>query len=158
MSAVYIFVIDTNSYAGNFEREMCAHLTGYVGECGTGEETAEATRRLIPEVAGQLEELLEEVRHGDDDWSSAVSIYPTPRYCNNGHGGQAVWNDLGPEDREIYKWPAYNSVAIFFHLPPNADLVEIMKARAQTFRHNGVAVEGFRCILRRTTEHEGWYE
>ena len=24
----YIFIIDTNMYAGNFEREMCAYLTG----------------------------------------------------------------------------------------------------------------------------------
>jgi len=26
----YIFVIDTDSYAGNFERDMCAFLTGRV--------------------------------------------------------------------------------------------------------------------------------
>lgn len=34
----YAFVIDTNEYAGNFEREMCAHITGQIGECGVGEE------------------------------------------------------------------------------------------------------------------------
>ena len=32
------FVIDTEQYAGNFEREMCAHLTGRIGECEVGEE------------------------------------------------------------------------------------------------------------------------
>jgi len=37
----YAFVIDTNSYAGNFEREMTAYLTGVVGECGVGEELIE---------------------------------------------------------------------------------------------------------------------
>ena len=31
-------VIKTNQYAGNFERELCAHLTGIVGECEVGEE------------------------------------------------------------------------------------------------------------------------
>ncbi len=31
-------VIKTNSYTGNFEREMCAFLTGQVGECEVGKE------------------------------------------------------------------------------------------------------------------------
>ena len=37
----YAFVIDTNAYAGNFEREMTAYLTGIVGDCGVGEELIE---------------------------------------------------------------------------------------------------------------------
>lgn len=37
----YAFVIDTNSYTGNFERAMTAHLTGVIGECGVGEEFVE---------------------------------------------------------------------------------------------------------------------
>lgn len=36
--ANYSIVIKTNQYAGNFERELCAHLTGIIGECGAGEE------------------------------------------------------------------------------------------------------------------------
>lgn len=32
----YYLIINTNSYAGNFERELCAHLTGHVGECEVG--------------------------------------------------------------------------------------------------------------------------
>lgn len=31
-------VIKTNSYTGNFEREMCAYLTGQYGECEVGKE------------------------------------------------------------------------------------------------------------------------
>lgn len=30
--------IDTDAYAGNFERQMCAHITGLVGDCQVGEE------------------------------------------------------------------------------------------------------------------------
>ena len=37
----FAFVIDTNSYAGNFEREMTAYLTGIIGECEVGEEFVE---------------------------------------------------------------------------------------------------------------------
>jgi hypothetical protein len=31
-------LVKTNSYAGNFERELCAFMTGHIGECGVGEE------------------------------------------------------------------------------------------------------------------------
>lgn len=36
--ANYAILIKTDSYAGNFEREMCAHVTGHIGECGVGDE------------------------------------------------------------------------------------------------------------------------
>lgn len=36
--AKFAVVIKTDSYAGNFEREMCAHLTGCVGECEVGKD------------------------------------------------------------------------------------------------------------------------
>lgn len=33
-----IIVIDTDAYAGNFERELCAYLTGQIGDCNVGSE------------------------------------------------------------------------------------------------------------------------
>ena len=36
--AKYAIVIKTDTYAGNFEREMCAYLTGHIGECQVGKE------------------------------------------------------------------------------------------------------------------------
>jgi len=41
MQDLYIFVIDTDYYAGNFERNLCAYATGYVGECGVGRQMAQ---------------------------------------------------------------------------------------------------------------------
>ena len=32
------FIIDTDQYAGNFERELCAWTTGQIGECEVGKE------------------------------------------------------------------------------------------------------------------------
>ena len=40
MNNYYGFIVDTDSYAGNFEREMCAYMTGHIGECSVGEEYA----------------------------------------------------------------------------------------------------------------------
>lgn len=34
----YAFIVKTNEYSGNFEREMCAHMTGVTGECEVGSE------------------------------------------------------------------------------------------------------------------------
>lgn len=34
----YLLVIDTDSYAGNFERQLCAFATGEIGECQVGDE------------------------------------------------------------------------------------------------------------------------
>jgi len=46
------FVIDTKQYAGNFEREMCAHVTGRIGECEVGEEYVDK------EIADKFENVL----------------------------------------------------------------------------------------------------
>lgn len=35
-SKSYSIVVETDSYAGNFEREMCAFMTGHIGECEVG--------------------------------------------------------------------------------------------------------------------------
>lgn len=40
-SSCWGVAIDTDAYSGNFEREMCAYITGFVGECGVGEEFLE---------------------------------------------------------------------------------------------------------------------
>lgn len=35
-STSYIFLIHTSEYAGNFERQMCAFITGHIGDCEVG--------------------------------------------------------------------------------------------------------------------------
>lgn len=50
--AKYAVVILTDSYGGNFEREMCAHVTGHVGECEVGEEFVDTY------VAEEFEEII----------------------------------------------------------------------------------------------------
>jgi hypothetical protein len=37
----YLLIVETNSYAGNFERELTAWATGVVGECGVGDDAAD---------------------------------------------------------------------------------------------------------------------
>lgn len=59
---MYKFIIDTDSYAGNFERDMCAFLTGRVGECGVGREFAE---RFSSEVGPEFHNVVDKAdEHG----------------------------------------------------------------------------------------------
>jgi hypothetical protein len=41
----YGFVVNTESFAGAFERDVVAHMTGCYGECGVGKEIASKARR-----------------------------------------------------------------------------------------------------------------
>jgi len=45
----YKLVIETDQYAGNFEREMCAYMTGRIGDCEVGGEQAKVAKEDLPE-------------------------------------------------------------------------------------------------------------
>lgn len=81
-----ILVIDTENYSGNFEREMCAYITGQVGECGVGEELAELAKEDIKHLAWWEEHIVNE--KDDNGCERPASIWDTPGWFNNGMGGQ----------------------------------------------------------------------
>ena len=147
----YLFIIDTDTYAGNFEREICAYITGQIGECGVGEENAKLARQQIPLITAQLEDLVEMV---PDKYGCArpVAIFPNPRYGNDGHGNHAL---LTKKNITQFPWPAYYSVAIFFNQIPNLGLLDIIKERARDIANWGIGnygieqtikIEGFRFL------------
>lgn len=83
----YLFVVDTDSFAGNFERQMCAFMTGQIGECGVG---AEQAKLFVDSASDALVERMEALigMEPDDNgcWRPA-KIYPNPSWFNNGRGG-----------------------------------------------------------------------
>jgi len=82
-----IFVIDTDSYAGNFERDMCAYVTGVVGDCCVGEEFAQLYRQETGESESQFGELLEH-RVDDRGCHRPCSLYPTKGFLYDGEDGE----------------------------------------------------------------------
>ena len=106
----YEFVIDTDEYAGNFEREMCAYVTGRVGDCQVGEDIAEKVRDEI-EQSDFFDEIDRVVVTLPDDHGChrPVSIGPTPGYSEN------------------------QSVEIHLHDIPTDDLVDFFMTRALAF-------------------------
>lgn len=80
---MYIFAIDTDQYAGNFEREMTAYCTGRVGDCGVGGNFA----NMYDE--DEVDEEFENVTQiSDEGCYRPCSIYPTPGYFNDGMGNE----------------------------------------------------------------------
>lgn len=85
-------IIDTNSYAGNFEREMCAYLTGQVGDCKVGEEIAEEVKEdgsLVHQEWWEKHVIQKE----DEGCFRPVEIYSNPKYFNNGRGRSFPMSD-----------------------------------------------------------------
>lgn len=104
----YVFIIDTDTYAGNFERPLCAHITGKVGECGVGGEQAANAVLGIPE----------------DMWAwfdDLVIPMPDDHGCRR---PTSIWRS--PDGQ-------YNSVAIFLGAKPPKKIFELMCERAYTY-------------------------
>lgn len=87
------FIIDTDSYSGNFEREICAYITGHLRECGIGSKMVE------DDIKSKFEKYIEYVLD-DRETNTPVDIYPTPGYGNNGLGYNG---DGTPESYKIAK-------------------------------------------------------
>ena len=82
LKAPWIFIIDTEDYAGNFERPLCAYITGRIGECGDGEEEAELYKKETK--LNPFDNVIDEAdEHG---CHRPTSIFPTPGWYDNGFG------------------------------------------------------------------------
>lgn len=125
-----VIAIDTNSYAGDFEREMCAWITGRIGECRVGEEYAdEAEEQLKNGPWYEAYVIQEKDEHG---CSRPCGVWATPGWFNNGTGGH--FRDDSPEAATVqHKYPAYQSVAIFTSRLPTDEVLSEIRERALSF-------------------------
>ena len=152
----YYFVIDTDSYAGNFERPMCAYMTGQIGDCEVGEKES----KLFEEEEGDLCKFDDLVTSESDEHgcSRPVKIYATPGWFNicgehfrkddpkEKKRAKAHWEKTVAEVAEAdesyraildgvgyHENPAYQSVAICLNQEPNPEEVSFLKKRARAF-------------------------
>ncbi len=134
-------IIDTDSYSGNFEREMGAYITGL--ETIRGEDLihdfreAHGVNRKERNVywnddpRNPLAEVFMEWpgEHGDE----LAHICPTPGYGNNGHGEHKKLSELTPAKAEKYLCPAYQSVQLRTNEKPTDEQVKLIKEWAYKF-------------------------
>jgi hypothetical protein len=92
------------------------------------------------------------------------SLWATPGWVNDGNGQH--YRETDPKAKKVkHQWPAYNSVAIFFDAKPTEAEIKTLQERARKFvelraqsdcqwEKTPIVIEGFRLIVRRTTEEE----
>lgn len=82
----YILVVDTDAYAGNFERQLAGYATGVVDvERYHGTEEAEDAERTNPDMVAAFREKSVAVPH-DEYGMVTNTIRATPGRLNNGMG------------------------------------------------------------------------
>lgn len=176
---MFILCLDTDQYAGNFERETTAYATGVIGECGVGEDLVSDFEEEVDfEVAEGLQNKI--AQREDRGCSRPCAIQPTPGWVNDGLGNcyrqsdeipptaeqQAVWIESAT-DMKIKPpvptswWPCYYTVGIFFHTQPTQDEIDLIVKRAGDYLsqsgrfHKPTVLERVRLIevLQVTREH-----
>lgn len=133
MTTHVLFIIDTNEFAGNFERELVGYITGHVGECGVGDEYAGMFQEDVdPVMQTAISNIVAQVDFEDDGCLRPAMIWETPGRVNNGRGFNY---DDTPENRLTHGggYPAYESVAAAFEERPSPEMIELMKQRAHEF-------------------------
>lgn len=159
-----LFIIDTEEYSGNFEREMCAFCTGQVGECGVGQKEADVFKEECPEWIEIFDDIVGS-EPDDHGCYRPVSIYTTPGFFNDGMGGHYRDPEKGSkkvkDNYEKYHeekssgpgdYPAYQSVAIFLNEIPNKPTIDFLMERAKLFTTRSpkkIPIIGFRLIKER---------
>lgn len=141
-SSPFIFVIHTNDYSGSFERNMCAFITGVLGECGVGDNDIP-----IDQDYSLFKDLIS-MEPDEHHVYRPVTIWPTPNVFNNGLGfhyregeeaaafeayKKSHHGNSEPTIDMVGKYPAYQSVAIFLSHEPSKEQVELMTKRAKSF-------------------------
>ena len=149
----FIFIVDTEQYSGNFERQMCAHLTNQIGECEVGKEyitdledlAEEYPAHDVPKILAWIESNILQVPDDDNYCRRPCVIWPTEGRSNDGMGKHYNVKPSTP-----YKYPAYESVGIFFGAQPPQDVMNYMIERSKTFdlygirKREDIIITGFR--------------
>lgn len=124
----YIFCIDTDSYAGNFSRQLCAYITGRIGECEVGAEEASLFEKDGLKPLWDVED-----KPDEDGCHRPVTTLPSPGWFNDGFGNHWRDEDWGTEKvavkyRQSIEARADQLVKIYAHLP------DYGKKLAESFR------------------------
>ncbi len=113
MAKLFRLVVDTDSYSGDFERQLCAYATGQYGACSVGDDIAEYLSSDIKHLEWWQKNIVKrtEARH------EAKCKRPATIYFN-------------------HKNNQYTSVAIYLKKIPTDDILSEFKERVIDFCNN----------------------
>jgi hypothetical protein len=160
----YGIVIHTDSYAGNFEREMTASITGIAGDCGVGDEFEREDADFVALITQEPDE---------SGTHRPCVIYHNPNYYNNGMGGHfkegeeekayehykaaiLKYREQHPTSSltlhpTLHKHYAYNSVLIHTNRELTIDEATLVLERARSYSTT-IKIEGVQNYSQLTTE------
>lgn len=134
----FAVVIETDQYAGRFERELTAYCTGFVGECEAGRELSDLFYRDF-DISDDEDFCADEKnpfrgfigdRQDDTGTWRPCSVWMNPRYGCKSDGTYSLLNE---ENYSEYNFPAFFAVAIYFEVKPDKSLLDIITDRAKKF-------------------------
>ena len=109
-----IIVLDTTTYAGNFERQLCAYITCQLGDCEIGEELAKVANKELKHLDWWKENICPQESEEGSEFMRPCTLWQT-------------------EDIDKNKKTAYFSVAIFVENFPPQEVLNEMIDRAKSF-------------------------
>jgi len=129
----YTLLVNTNSYAGNFERELTAYCTGVIGECEVGEELVD---NFNDEIAFHFNIPCD---YFSDSLEQRADDYDCYRPCQIERNKDGI----------------YNTVGINFYNKPTEKEVNIIKYAANKFgEQNNIDIISFSLKVETTTIEE----
>jgi hypothetical protein len=143
----HILVIDTDSYSGNFEREMTGFVTGVEREELYDRGSANKTIAMHPELADYFAKwntsIIGDYMFDDEYGDQICGIMPTPGWSNNGTGKHTK---LEPGEKRY--WPAYQSVGIALSVSElDEDILETVRMLVDEFAtEHKILILGYRMV------------
>jgi hypothetical protein len=138
MSFYYEVVVDTDQYAGNFEREMASFVFGCFDVNRVGAEYVEQGVFPLPWACSEHEAYASVIVAHDREGRGELyekfgNIAPTPGFRNNGMGKHFPYTEGEAIEGNFY--PAYLSVSFRFQngFEPSAEQLAELKARVLEF-------------------------
>ncbi len=107
------FIVKTDAYTGNFEREMCAYMTGQIGECEVGKSYVDQ------EEKPSLDKLFHNILFLPDEHGCCRPVSML--------AGDLYFNLKIPHEEQI------DSLVIYFNDEPTAEQIEVLKKKAYEF-------------------------
>lgn len=129
-----LFIVDTEEYAGNFEREMGAYLTGRIGDSDTGSLQARIARKewkelqALENLKGPFFGLPTPIVVDDSEDGGLFTIWPTEGWVNDGMGVCSKSDKPG--------YAAYLSVALAYSQDLTPAQIKTLTERARRFCEN----------------------
>lgn len=160
LSTEYILVIDTDSPAFGFAKDLCAYCTGYESEDSKSlamanqyfldlglEDPKSDYGRILFEKSIFYDAIAD--KRDDEDKYSPCTVMLNKRYGCDDAGNYQL---LDEKNFDQFSQPAPLSVGIFFYIEPTKEQVALIRQRAMQFFKNvwqekKVVVEGLRLIV-----------